>query len=254
MAPLNLLPGSAPFPPAAPQSLQNVIPSYLYKEFDDDDDLQAFVYAYNLLAQIYVSWFNQIELPIYTGLSGALLDWVGQSPLYGIARPTLYSGQPESEGLIASGEIALLEIADFQIVNNITDLAVTSDDVYQRILTWYAYDGDGRQFSAQWLRRRVARFLYGAGGTDFTKPVQNISIIFGGGSLAITIISGIATGIDGLIAQDEIGLLEIGQVDFALTPVAVPTIAPQFVEAVNTGTLELPAKFNVTCQIGIIGK
>lgn len=250
---LNLLPGSADFPPSATPCMQSVIPAYPYKEYDDDPDVQAFFNAYNVLAQIYIDWFNQINLPIYTGLSGALLDWVGQG-LYGLARPTLYSNQPYSQGLISSDEIALLEIAEFDIVNNITDLTVTDDDVYKRVLTWWFYKGDGKQFSAQWLRRRVARFLYGANGGDYNAPSENISLIFGGGYLTITILSGITTIVNAdLIAANEISLLEIGEVDLQTAPVAVPSIASILCEAINTGALELPAKFNATCRIGVIG-
>ncbi len=251
--PMNLLPGSAAFPPPYAQSLQQAVPSYLYDQYNDDDDLAAFVDAYNQLAQIYVDWFNQIELPIYTGLSGALLDWVGQG-LYGIARPTLYSNQSSSDGLISWDRIADFEIAEFDIVNNITNLAVTDDDIYKRVLTWWFYKGDGKQFSAQWLRRRVLRFLYGADGGDYNAPGQNVSVIFGGGNLAITIVSALTTTTNaGLIAGAEIGSLEIGEADFTTTPFAVPSTAPIFIDAVHTGALELPAKFNVSCRIGVIG-
>ena len=234
-------------------SLQTVIPSYLYDQYNDDDDLAAFVSAYNTLGQIYVDWFNQINLPIYTGLSGPLLDWVGQG-LYGISRPTLYSNQPSSDGLISWDDIGQFEVAEFDVVNNISNLAVTDDDIYQRVLTWAFYKGDGKQFSARWLRRRVLRFLYGANGGDYNLPGQNVSVIFGGGNLAITIVNAITTTTNAeTIAQNEIGALEIGECDFATTAIPVPSTAPILCEAINTGALELPAKFTVTCQIGAIG-
>src|SRR5579859_3473841 len=71
-------------------TLQEVIPSYLYVEYNDDEDLQAFVTAFNAIAQQYVDFFNQINLPIYTSssISGALLDWVAQG-IYGMTRPSL---------------------------------------------------------------------------------------------------------------------------------------------------------------------
>ena len=87
------VPAEGTFPPSEPTSLQQIIPAYLYQEYQDDPDLQAFWAAYNTLAQQYVNWFLQIGLPIYTGplIVGPLLDWIAQG-LYGIARPTPRSG------------------------------------------------------------------------------------------------------------------------------------------------------------------
>jgi len=56
-------PPVGPFPPTAPTTLTKVIPSYLYQEYSDDDDLQAFVMAYNGLAQQYVTWFATSPSP-----------------------------------------------------------------------------------------------------------------------------------------------------------------------------------------------
>lgn len=79
-----------PFPPIAPTSVLKTIPSYLYVQYNDDDNLQAFVASYNQLAQNYVNWFNTINLPIYTEptITGQLLDWVAAG-IYGQVRPTL---------------------------------------------------------------------------------------------------------------------------------------------------------------------
>ncbi|HET8686956.1 MAG TPA: hypothetical protein VFM18_09875, partial [Methanosarcina sp.] len=47
----------------------NTIKSYLYQEYQDDLDLQAFVNAYNAYTQSYVDWYNQTALPIYAPLT-----------------------------------------------------------------------------------------------------------------------------------------------------------------------------------------
>ena len=64
----------------------------------------------------------------------------------------------------------------------------TSDDIYQRLLTWHFYKGDGKIFSIKWLKKRVMRFLIGANGTapllDYTYPV---SIVQSGYSMTITV-------------------------------------------------------------------
>ena len=54
---------------------------------------------------------------------------------------------------------------------------VANDDVYKRSLTWNLYAGDGYQASVVWLRKRIARFLYGTNGTDISvDDLLNVSI------------------------------------------------------------------------------
>jgi len=81
------------FPPPGVTGLTTVIPSYLYQEYTDDDDLQGYVAAQNEMQQNYVDTFNALNLPIYPGpiVSGKLLDWVGRG-VYGMQRPALSSG------------------------------------------------------------------------------------------------------------------------------------------------------------------
>lgn len=154
------------FPPLAPTSLAKTIPSYLYEQYADDDDLQAFVAAYNEEMQAYIDWFNQIGLPVYTGslISGTLLDWVAEG-LYGIKRPVLSSGLTD---YIGPYNTAMFN----QIVYNGLDTAgptnvtVTNDDIFKRIMTWRLYRGDGKTFNLNWLKRRIVRFLNGPNGTD----------------------------------------------------------------------------------------
>lgn len=132
--------------------LESVAPSYLYQQYKDDDDLHAFVDAYNALAQEYVDWFNATALGLYTNasVSGDLLDWIGKG-LYKMQRP--YIKLPSG----SSGYV--------------------SDDIYKRILTWYAFKGDGVQTTISWMRRRVSRFVYGVNGADTSLDnAQNIDI------------------------------------------------------------------------------
>ena len=164
ISPPTPVPGT--FPPASPTSLQKTIRSYLYKEYQDDDDLQAFVASFNSIMQQYIDWFNQIGLPVYTGtlISGQLLDWVAQG-LYGMSRPVLSSGRNEAIGPYATTPYATIPWASLKIVGP-TDVAVTTDDIFKRIMTWRLYRGDGKIFNLQWLKRRCLRFLFGVNGTD----------------------------------------------------------------------------------------
>lgn len=180
----EFIPSPCPIPSigALPVTLQNIIASYLYQQYSDDDNLQAFVAAYNQLAQAYLAWFNQENLPVYTGLSGSLLDWVAQG-LYGISRPSLPSGVNKSIGPYNTYAFNQIAFNAGRVISTAGYYA-TSDDTFKRIITWHFYKGDGKQFSVTWLKRRIMRFLYGYNGyicnIDETFP---ISVSFAPGNM-----------------------------------------------------------------------
>jgi hypothetical protein len=153
---------SGTFPPPGPVTLPKVIPSYLYEQYYDDDNLQGFVAAQNIMAQWFVDWFTWIGLPYYPGLRDGLLDWIG-SGVYGYPRPTLV--------VATTTEIGGYDTAPYnvQAYNEATPLTTgaanpVNDDIYCRLLTWHRYNGDGLQYSTRWLKRRVHRFLNGPFG------------------------------------------------------------------------------------------
>jgi len=158
--------------------LTQVILSYLYQEYQDDEDLQAFVNSFNGISQGYLDWFSNTPLSVYTSpnISGPLLDWVGQG-LYNIFRPVLSNSTSRSYG---SYNTAPYDTLAFRVRHKITSgsSSLANDDLYKRTLTWHTYLGDGRQMSVIWLRRRVARFLYGVDGTDIPdiSLLNNVSI------------------------------------------------------------------------------
>jgi hypothetical protein len=171
--------GQPPFPPFNVLGLTTVIPSYLYQQYTDDDDLQGFVDSQNTMQQDYVDTFNALNLPIYPGpiVQGALLDWVARG-VYGMARPALRTGRSQSMGPLNTYgcnwlipmwmEVGAHEAAEFAL--NVWDLVgpgnvvLANDDVYRRILTWHFYKADGNYFSCRFLKRRIWRFLYGKDG------------------------------------------------------------------------------------------
>ena len=154
-----------PFPTDKPSGLTKVIPSYLYQEYTDDDDLQGFVDAQNSEQQNYVDTFNALNLPIYTGpiVSGPLLDWVGAG-LYGLSRPSIGVGLPVQIGPLNTWGPNFLPAINEIIQISHGNVVITNDDLYRRILTWHFFKGDPQYFSARWMKRRVWRFLYGYDG------------------------------------------------------------------------------------------
>lgn len=159
------------------QPLQAVIPAYLYAQYSGDANMQAFISAYNGMAQGYLDWFNNNPLGVYTNpnMTGDFLDWIG-TELYGISRPVLGSTTVSSLGEYASAYYSELAYGEFIVSESGRSQAV-GDDIYKRYLTWMLYLGDGKQMSIPWLKRRIARFIYGSNGGDVpVSEFQNISI------------------------------------------------------------------------------
>jgi len=151
-----------------PGPLQKIIPAYLYQQYFDDESLSAFFQTLNQKMQGYADWFNGTPLGVYTAdsISGPLLDWVGLG-LYGIVRPVISNVVEITDGAYNTDASYTDELPYNDIKTGSSGRAyVASDDIYKRVLTWYQYAGDGRQASIMWLRRRVARFIYGTNGTD----------------------------------------------------------------------------------------
>lgn len=166
------------WPPSGPTTVQRTIPAYLYVQYQGDDAVAAFFDAYNIWAQAYTDWFNNLNLPIYTQppVSGTLLDWVAQG-LYGISRPSL----PTSIGAPYKGPVNSFYLNELTVNGYKPGLpdtyAVTNDDFFRRIITWKFYKGDGKAFSPRWLKRRLNRFLTGANGKDVPNDTTyNVSV------------------------------------------------------------------------------
>lgn len=172
--------------------INTIVKQYLYQQYSDDDNLQAFVTSFNQLAQSYLDWFNQTTFALYTSdaISGVLLDWLATS-IYGYPRPSLnsppvYGPYFGGWGYSVMGAQVMGEIS--RTVKGGSSLQVT-DDYYKRALTWHLYLGDGRQISLDWMKRRIMRFINGVNGSDITvDDLIGVSITFPAkSSLLITI-------------------------------------------------------------------
>lgn len=169
-------------------NLQAIIPAYVFDEYADDDDIQAFNTSYNDLATQFLLWFNTLNLPIYTGgiVSGPLLDWVAEG-LYGNVRPSVSTGSERTYAAINSVTINFMSINERKF-SSTAALQTTNDDYFRRILTWNLFKGDGFVFNITWLKRRVWRFMTGPNGIDpgiiNTYPV---SVAVSGGAFTINI-------------------------------------------------------------------
>ena len=168
--------------------LQQTIPSYLYKEYSDDENLQAFVDGYNSLTQGYLDWFNNTPLGLYTspGISGPLLDWIGLG-VYNIPRPVL--SNQTSFNLAGYNSAPYNDYPfpyDSLLHSSSGTAALASDDIYKRMMTWNLYRGDGQMFTMGWLKNRVNRFINGSGGLDAQVLNNPPSISVSGNTFTIT--------------------------------------------------------------------
>ena len=204
--------------PVISRTLKKTIPSYLYVEYNDDDDLQAFVAAFNDATQIYVDWFNTINLPVYTNplITGDLLDWVAAG-LYGIIRPTLSSGSFISLGLLNTYMFNTLMLNQFKKIGS-TSFTSIDDDTFKRIITWAFYKGDGKTFTINWLKRRIIRFLAGVNGTSpAIDDTRQVSVAFPSVNTISVVIS-------------------TGPIDISM--------APLLIQAISSGVCELPFQYS----------
>lgn len=251
-SPAPFTPSTASFPPSGPVTVQNIIPSYLYQQYSDDDDLQAFIGAYNSLAQGYLNWFNQIGLPIYTGaaIAGGLLNWVGQG-LYGIARPYLPSGTNQNIGPLNTWVLNYIPLNDLKKVGN-QNYYATTDDVYKRCITWAFYKGDGKVFNVRWLKRRIAQFLNGANGVAFNvDDTYQVSVTFGvGAQVNIRILSGIrVVTTASLLNTFTLNSMGLNIINSTFTSYSQFAMAPILKAAIDSGALELPFQFTYVVTV-----
>lgn len=181
-------PSGLPFSTPWPGALKVLTGPYLYEEYNDDQDLQAFVDGYNELEQQYLNWFNLVVLADYTNkyVVGPLLDWIGTN-LYGIERPTLPAGPNQVIGPLNTWALNTIPFnAEMTIIDQ--TFYVVTDDIYKRIIAWHFFKADGKAFSIPWLKRRIMRFLVGINGTcPNIDQTNDIGVAWSGTACTITI-------------------------------------------------------------------
>jgi hypothetical protein len=212
----------AALPAIATPSAQTVLPAYAYVQWTPDADTDAFFITYNTISQQYLNQINNLNLPVWSQQFGNALDWVATN-LYGINRPVL-SAVTVYGGTYNSNDYNTIAYDTPQISGN-TNLTPVNDDIYQRILTWNLYTGDGKQFTMSWLKNRVVRFLTMQNG--ISTPLDNTYIV-------------------------SISFSSARNVTIAVSPTFVAASAANLAsaislqEAINQQVLSLPFQYNFT--------
>ena len=255
-------------------SITQILPAYLYKQYDDDDDVRAFVDSQNEYSQEYFDNIYGLNIPVYTELTGPMLDWCALG-VYGISRPSLPYGSARYVGTLNTTAFNVLAYNDSENYQSDTysdgigyftigtsaigvyspataaDYYIT-DDAFKRVLTWHLYKGDGKTFNVRWLKRRIVRFLTGDnGGGGTPEDTSRISIAFGtDNTVEITILNStsVVTGGDilgsSVFSDDVLGLVETSTIEY--TPYEYADLLKAAIEA---NALELPFGYTFTVTI-----
>jgi hypothetical protein len=198
--------------------LTQTLKSYPYQQYADDADISAFFDAYNALSQANLDEINALELPIFLNQSGQLLDWCGLG-IYGVPRNNLPAGGPIPIGPLNTWALNTEVLDSFKLDPNRITYQVT-DLVYQRIIQWNTFKGDGKHFTINWLKRRVCRFLSGELFPDQTYQISvyfesSTSVVIGvyAGSIPLDLVevlnAAIAAGACGTPFQYQFRVIEL---------------------------------------------
>jgi hypothetical protein len=240
------------WPPLAPTTQTKVIPSYLYWEYSDDEDLRAFVATYNAFAQLYITWFATVMMPVYTNpnVSGSFLDWVGLG-LYGMKRPVLPSGNSQNLGMLNTIAMNTLVLDQEKLVGPPV-YYVTDDDTYRRILTWHLWKGGSKIFNIRGLKRRLKRFLSGHDGTaGQTDTTYDISVTFGANyqvNINLQSTRRYSTG-GAILNAGLMNAFMMDELDSLSVQFPVSPLVPQLKAAITAGVLELPFQFTYIVNV-----
>ena len=233
--------------------LNEIIKSYLYTQYNDDDDIRAFVTAYNTMAQEIYSWMLNANLPVFAGgyNVGDQLQWIALG-IYGVKPPILVSGKSKVYGPYNAIRFNQLSFNGRKRVRE-AEQVVVSDDLFKRIMTWNFYKGDGFYFTIPWLKRRIMRFLTGVDGTDIVNDQHWIvSVVFSGGSMTITVTKSY-TQLNDAALYNESGFndREFGQNNGIQINSNGYEYADLFKQAFDAGLLHIP--FYLSVDVVIIG-
>lgn len=233
--------------------LSDIIKSYPYLQYSDDDNIRAFFDSFNALADEIYQWMVNANLPIFigTGNGGDQLAWIAKG-IYGQSPPILVSSKKTSIGpfnTVAFNSLPFNKVKTTEV----TQQVVASDDLFKRIMTWNFYKGDGFNFTIPWLKRRVMRFLLGENGMDVANDQHwNISVLFSSGGVAITIF----TGYRKITSSSKFNTfafnkMPLGQANTVLIQSAQFAFAQLFQQAFNSGLLHMP--FYEPVSVTIVG-
>ncbi|MBZ6860922.1 hypothetical protein [Klebsiella michiganensis] len=231
--------------------LDSIIRSYMYTQYNDDDNLRAFFTAYNSIAQGIYDWMVNANLPVFIGEynTGDQLRWISHG-IYGVLPPVISSSEQREIGPYNTLEFNQLAFNEYRVINQ-SDQVVVSDDLFKRIMTWNFYKGDGFYFSIPWIKRRILRFLLGINGTDILNDQRwSISIQFVDGGIVISIYKGRRQFTRSAIYNaSAYNSRKYNQKDTAFVITEDFEFAIFFKQAMDSGLLHMPFYQSITVEV-----
>ncbi|MFJ5338372.1 hypothetical protein ACIPSD_04570 [Pectobacterium sp. CHL-2024] len=233
--------------------LDNIIKSYLYTQYNDDENLQAFFSAYNEMSQDIYDWMKNSNLPVFAGgyNAGDQLKWIARG-IYGVKPPVLISGKRQIFGAYNALIFNQLPFNGRDVVNQ-SEQVVASDDIFKRIMTWNFYKGDGFTFTIPWLKRRIMRFITGPDGVDVTNDQRwSVSVLFSGDGASISIVKGYRRLTNtAMYNSHAFNTRSFNQNDSVLIKSGEYEYAALFKQAFDSGLLHMP--FYQPVSVTIVG-
>ncbi|HGB1935574.1 TPA: hypothetical protein ACIUHN_000833 [Salmonella enterica subsp. diarizonae serovar 50:k:z35] len=233
--------------------LEDIIRSYLYTQYNDDDNIRAFVTAYNTMAKNIYDWMRSANLPIFVGgyNAGDQLRWIARG-IYGVKPPVLESGRQLVIGAFNTCTFNTVPFNTRRVINQ-SEQVVVSDDLFKRIMTWNFYKGDGFYFTIPWLKRRIMRFITGVNGVDVVNDQHwSISVLFSGGGASVSIINGFRKLTDSSVYNAQtFNSRAYNQKTSALIKSNEYEYASLFKQAFDSGLLHMP--FYQPVSVTIVG-
>jgi len=219
-----------------------VVPSYPYDIYKDDDNIVTFFKGYNQHSQNYIDFFANLFLPVYDSKSGYLLDWIGRN-IYGIRRPVFPIGLQSQRGELNTIAFDEMELNKLLTLYPTTYIQAT-DDIYKRVIKWHHWKGDNGIFNIQTLKQRVMRFLI---GQDVIQQTYQISVSFGLNNQVNLIIYNTGRrnkNPSAVINNSSLSQVAINEQASEMLSLSNLDFAQIFKIAVETGALELPFQFD----------
>ncbi|MBL0907798.1 hypothetical protein G5645_07290 [Pectobacterium carotovorum] len=233
--------------------LDEIIKSYPYTQYNDDENITAFFSAYNEMATEIYEWMKESSLPVFVGgyNAGDQLKWIARG-IYGVKPPILISGKQQIYGPFNALSFNQLPFNGREVVNK-SDQVVASDDLFKRIMTWNFYKGDGFEFTIPWLKRRIMRFIVGADGVDVVNDQHwSISVLFSGGGASISIVKGYRKLTDSAVFNAQtFNSRAFNQKTSVLIKSSEYEFASLFKQAFDSGLLHMP--FYQPVSVTIVG-
>lgn len=231
--------------------LDDIIRSYMYTQYNDDDNLRAFFTAYNSMAQGIYDWMVNANLPIFIGdyNTGDQLRWIAHG-IYGVLPPVISNSEQQEIGPYNTLEFNQLAFNEYRVLDQSSQVVV-SDDLFKRIMTWNFYKGDGFYFSIPWIKRRILRFLLGVNGTYILNDQRwSISIQFVDGGIVISIYKGRRQFTRSAIYNaSAYNSRKYNQKDTAFVITEDFEFAIFFKQAMDSGLLHMPFYQSITVDI-----